>query len=180
MMKKLVKPTLVATGAMLLFGCVGSNAVTGKLMEFNVKAVDNRYARGGLNMLLAPAYGITVAADYIVLNSLEFWTGKNPLNGKPHIFDSKVDTYIDVNDQLDESLTEAPIDPLAKHVIDYSEMQAINEDRVMIELTYNDGSQAVLFGDKVGNEIHYSINGDVIAKTTLEEMQTYMDATVRS
>ncbi len=70
-----------------LFGCVGSNAVTGKLMGFNVKAVDNRYARGGSNMLLAPAYGITIA-DYIVFNSLEFWTGMNLINKKPHIFDT--------------------------------------------------------------------------------------------
>lgn len=79
-MNRFVKPIIISASLVTLFGCVGSNAVTGKLMEFNVKAVDNRYARGGLNMLLAPAYGITVAADYIVFNSLEFWTGKNPIN----------------------------------------------------------------------------------------------------
>ncbi len=142
-------------------------------MEFNVKAVDNRYARGGLNMLLAPAYGLTVAADYIVFNSLEFWTGTNPLNKKKHIFDSKVDTYIDVNDQLDESLTEAPIDPLVRHVIDHQEVQIIDENRIMISLTYNDGTEAVLTGEKIGDEIQYSINGDVVAVTSIDELEEY-------
>ena len=81
-------------------------------MKFNLKAVDNRYARGGLNWLLAPAYGLTVAAGYLVFNALEFWTGSIPLTGAPHIFDTKVDTYIDINHQLDPSLTEAPVGPI--------------------------------------------------------------------
>ena len=112
MKKAIAKIGALTAVAVSLSGCVGSNAVTGYVMGFNLKAVDNRYARGGLNMLMAPVYGVAIAADYIVFNSLEFWTGKNPLNGKPHIFDKKMDTYIDVNHQLDKSLTTAPIGPL--------------------------------------------------------------------
>ena len=113
MKKTITKIVALAVASIALSGCVGSNAVTGYLMQFNLKAVDNRYARGGLNMLLAPVYGLTVAADYLVFNSLEFWTGKNPLNGSPHIFDTKTDTmYIDINDDLDDSLKEAPIAPI--------------------------------------------------------------------
>ncbi len=115
MKKAIAKIGALTAVAVSLSGCVGSNAVTGYVMGFNLKAVDNRYARGGLNMLLAPVYGVAIAADYIVFNSLEFWTGKNPLNGKPHIFDTKMDTYIDVNHQLDKSLTTAPIAPLANN-----------------------------------------------------------------
>ncbi|WP_082766724.1 DUF3332 family protein [Ferrimonas marina] len=95
-----------------LSGCVGSNAVTGKLMEANLKAVDNRYARGGLNMLMSPAYAVCIGADYVVFNSVEFWTGENPINGSGHVFDTEVDTLIEVNRQLDDSLTEAPIAPI--------------------------------------------------------------------
>jgi hypothetical protein len=84
-LKTVIMATFTASVAGGLSGCVGSNAVTGHLMVFNVKAVDNRYARGGLNMLMAPAYALTVAADAIVFNSVEFWSGKNPINGKPHI-----------------------------------------------------------------------------------------------
>ncbi|KAA5737354.1 DUF3332 family protein, partial [Acinetobacter baumannii] len=83
MKKAIAKIGVMTAVAVALSGCVGSNAVTGYVMGFNLKAVDNRYARGGLNMLMAPVYGVAIAADYIVFNSLEFWTGKNPLNGKP-------------------------------------------------------------------------------------------------
>ncbi|PSU34795.1 hypothetical protein C9I99_06785 [Photobacterium lutimaris] len=102
----------IAILATTMTGCVGSNAVTGKVMKFNVETVDNRYARAGVNFLLAPVYGVTSAADYAVFNSLEFWTGKNPITDSPHIFDSKVETHIKVNDDLDPSLKEAPISPI--------------------------------------------------------------------
>ncbi|MGF1734493.1 DUF3332 domain-containing protein [Photobacterium satsumensis] len=103
------KVAIAAVVAVMLSGCVGSNVATSKLMEYNVKAVDNRYARGGLNMLMSPIYGVTITADYLVLNSLEFWTGSNPVNGNPHIFDTKTDTWLDVNENIDESLHSAPI-----------------------------------------------------------------------
>ncbi|MDD1830225.1 DUF3332 family protein, partial [Photobacterium sp. ZSDE20] len=60
---------VVGVTSVLLSGCVGSNVATNKLMEYNVKAVDNRYARGGLNMAMSPLYAVTVGADYLVLNS---------------------------------------------------------------------------------------------------------------
>ena len=64
----ITKAVAVAAIVMSLAGCVGSNAVTGKLMKFNVEVVDNRYARAGVNFLLAPVYALTFAADYIVFN----------------------------------------------------------------------------------------------------------------
>ncbi|PSW21878.1 DUF3332 domain-containing protein [Photobacterium sanctipauli] len=103
------KVAIAVVAGVMLSGCVGSNVATNKLMEYNVKAVDNRYARGGLNMLMSPVYGVTVAADYLVLNSLEFWTGSNPVTGSPHVFDTKTETWIDVNENIDESLRSAPI-----------------------------------------------------------------------
>lgn len=54
MKKAIAKIGALTAVAVSLSGCVGSNAVTGYVMGFNLKAVDNRYARGGLNMLMAP------------------------------------------------------------------------------------------------------------------------------
>jgi fatty acid-binding protein DegV len=76
MQNKIVKIALTSSLAMGLTaglsGCIGSNAVTANVMKFNIEVVDNRYARAGVNLLLAPVYGITMAADYIVFNSIEF------------------------------------------------------------------------------------------------------------
>ncbi|MGF1684545.1 DUF3332 family protein [Photobacterium minamisatsumaniensis] len=103
------KVVFSVAATLILSGCVGSNVATTKLMEYNIEAVDNRYARGGLNMAMSPLYGVTVAADYIVLNSLEFWTGSNPISGAPHIFDAETETWLEVNNNIDESLHSAPI-----------------------------------------------------------------------
>ncbi|EPY1011447.1 DUF3332 domain-containing protein [Vibrio vulnificus] len=174
MKKTITKVVALSVAAMALSGCVGSNAVTGYVMGFNLKAVDNRYARGGLNMLLAPVYGVAIAADYIVFNSLEFWTGKNPLNGKPHIFDTKVDTYIDVNHQLDKSLTTAPIAPLTNNrIIEQGMMQQIDENTVQMDITYNNGEKATLTGVREGDFVTYYIDGEVVAQTSMDELAAY-------
>lgn len=174
MKKTITKVVAFSVAAMALSGCVGSNAVTGYVMGFNLKAVDNRYARGGLNMLLAPVYGVAVAADYIVFNSLEFWTGKNPLNGKPHIFDTKMDTYIDVNSQLDDSLKKAPIAPLTNNrTIEQGMMQQIDENTLQMDITYNNGEKATLTGIREGELVTYYIDGEVVAQTSMDELAAY-------
>jgi hypothetical protein len=172
-----IKLSAATACVLALSGCVGSNAVTGKLMEFNVKAVDNRYARGGLNMLLAPVYGLTVAADYVIFNSLEFWTGENPINGKPHIFDTKMDTYIEINDQLDPSLKDAPVSPLTQNkLIEQGQLKSIDENTIQMDFTYNSGEKATLVGIKSGEEVSYYLDGELISQTSLSELEAYTKA----
>ncbi|UIP30539.1 DUF3332 family protein [Photobacterium sp. TLY01] len=96
----------------LLTGCAGQMAATNATMKFNMDAVDNRYARGGLTILMSPVYAITTVADYGVLNPIEFWTGENIVTQKPSIYDVKGEDYIKINDQLDDDLKTAPIKPL--------------------------------------------------------------------
>ncbi|WP_051333767.1 DUF3332 family protein [Aliagarivorans marinus] len=112
-LKDLKKMGLALVLPGLLSGCVGSNVLTGMLLEKNVEAVDNRYARGGLNIALSPVYAFTLMGDAMVLNSIEFWTGTHPITGSPHVFDSDVDTWLEVNDMVDEPLRSAPLPPLS-------------------------------------------------------------------
>lgn len=172
MKKILIKTAGLAILATTLTGCVGSNAVTGKLMKFNVEVVDNRYARAGVNLLLAPVYGITTAVDYLVLNSLEFWTGKNPMTGAPHIFDSKVDTMYKVNDDLDPSLQSAPVDPITmQKAIKSGEMKQIDDNTIQMDITYNNGDEAVLRGIRDGDNVSYYIDGQLVSKTTIAQLE---------
>ncbi len=174
MKKMITKACIAATAVTALSGCVGSNAVTEYVMGWNLKAVDNRYARGGLNILMSPIYGIAIAADYIVFNSLEFWTGKNVLNGKPHIFDSKVDTYIDVNDKVDDSLKTAPIKPLTyNRIIKQGQMEQLNENTIKMDITYDTGETATLVGVRNGNDVTYYLDGVTVSQTTMDELVAY-------
>lgn len=95
--------------SVLLSGCAGQMAVTKATMEFNMDAVDNRYARGSLTILMAPVYAVTTVADYGLFNPIEFWTGENILTDKKSIYDMEGKNYIEINDDLDESLKTAPI-----------------------------------------------------------------------
>lgn len=159
-----------------LTGCIGSNAVTSKVMKFNVEVVDNRYARAGVNFLLAPVYGITTAADYVLFNSLEFWTGSNPLNGNPHIFDSNVDTKYKINDDLDPSLTDAPIDELSNRTIQTGEMHKIDDNTIQMDIVYNNGDTATLTGVKDGEQISYYMDGELVSQTTISELEAASSA----
>lgn len=173
MKKILIKTVGLIVLASALTGCVGSNAVTGKVMKFNVEVVDNRYARAGVNLLLAPVYGITTAVDYALFNSLEFWTGSNPINGKPHVFDSKVDTQFKVNDELDPSLTDAPIAPISNNrSIETGEMKAIDENTVQMDIVYNNGDTGVLTGVRDGDNVSYYIDGELVSETTISQLET--------
>lgn len=154
-----------------LTACVGSNAVTGELMKFNVKAVDNRYARGGLNFLLSPVYGLTIASDYIIFNSIEFWAGKNPINGKGHIFDTKTDTMIEVNDKLDPSLQDAPLS--YNRTLERAIFNPVDDSIFNINMEYSDGSMAVLKGIKDGDNISYFINGEQVGTSTIQQLTQY-------
>ncbi|ORT52743.1 multidrug ABC transporter ATPase [Vibrio sp. qd031] len=159
-----------------LTGCIGSNAVTSKVMKFNVEVVDNRYARAGVNFLLAPVYGITTAADYVLFNSLEFWTGSNPLNGNPHIFDSKVDTKYKINDDLAPSLTDAPIDELSNRTIQTGEMHKIDDNTIQMDIVYNNGDTATLTGVKSGEQVSYYMDGELVSQTTISELEAASSA----
>jgi len=73
--------------AFLTTGCIGQMGMSGKVRQFNLETTEDRWGREILFILLmvVPIYGIATLADIIVFNSIEFWTGKNPVNGKPSV-----------------------------------------------------------------------------------------------
>lgn len=92
---------VTALGLSSLTGCMGQMATTGIVSKFNLEVVDNRYGRAGMFILLSPVYGIAGAADLFVINSIEFWTGKNPVSGKsPAVVDTPTKNYIKVKRQV--------------------------------------------------------------------------------
>lgn len=174
----ITKIAIATTLAVTLSGCIGSNAVTTKVMTFNLEAVDNRYARGGLNILLAPVYALTIATDAIVFNSVEFWAGKNPINGKPHIFDTEADTMMNINDDLDPSLTDAPLDPLTsvdttEKEVYSTQMKAVNENTLDFNIVYTNGDKATLRGEKDGEMVNFYMDGELVTTVSITELEQH-------
>jgi hypothetical protein len=70
-------------------GCLGTNAITGKARELNLKSVENRWTREGvyLGMQALWVYRVCTVLDLFIFNSLEFWSGANPINGRAALAD---------------------------------------------------------------------------------------------
>lgn len=60
-------------------GCYGSFELVQKVHKFN-GTLGNKFVNelGFLVMNIIPVYGVAAFIDAVVLNSIEFWTGKNP------------------------------------------------------------------------------------------------------
>ena len=66
---------------LLLAGCYGPFNLTRRLYRWNGQ-IAGKWEKEFMFLILAyvPVYGITVLADGIVFNSMEFWTGRNPVD----------------------------------------------------------------------------------------------------
>lgn len=74
---------LVATilaSSLMFTSCIGSFGLTNKLLDWN-KRIDSKFVNELVFVAfhIVPVYGITVLADIFVLNSIEFWSGDNPV-----------------------------------------------------------------------------------------------------
>jgi len=64
--------------------CFGSFNLTRKLMGFNQSVSSNKWIRWFvfLGLYILPVYAFASLADIFFANSVEFWTGKNPITAK--------------------------------------------------------------------------------------------------
>ncbi|MCF8364576.1 MAG: DUF3332 domain-containing protein [Bacteroidales bacterium] len=62
-------------------GCIGSFQLTKNLYNWNQNEVGGKWGSELVfaAFIIIPVYAVTLFADGIVLNSIEFWTGSNPM-----------------------------------------------------------------------------------------------------
>lgn len=97
MKKKFIPVALVATlcGSMLFSSCIGSFALTNKLLAWN-KTVGGKVVNElvFIGFCIIPVYGVSALADLLVINSIEFWSGENPMACGKKIIDGQDGRYI--------------------------------------------------------------------------------------
>ena len=98
-MKKKSLTVLVATAlasSVLFSSCIGSFGLSNKLLDWN-QNIDNKFVNEFVFILfwIVPVYEISVLADVLVLNSIEFWSGSNPVAdaGTVKTIETKDGTY---------------------------------------------------------------------------------------
>jgi hypothetical protein len=78
-MKKIITSVSVAA---LLTGCLGQNALFDTVQDWNADATNNKFVNQGISFAFwwIPVYGLSLLGDIIIFNSIEFWTGTNPIS----------------------------------------------------------------------------------------------------
>lgn len=73
---------LVAVGAIscsfLFSSCIGPFALSNKLLAWN-QTVSDKFVNAILFVVLSPAYAVTLTGDLFLFNTIEFWSGENPI-----------------------------------------------------------------------------------------------------
>ncbi len=81
-MKKLnvsVAVVLLA-GSVMCSSCVGSYSLFNKYAKWQTNMTNNKYVNGIVGFLIGPIVGsVTLFVDHVVLNTIEFWSGNNPI-----------------------------------------------------------------------------------------------------
>ncbi|MBI4355576.1 MAG: DUF3332 family protein [Candidatus Omnitrophica bacterium] len=78
------RPRLVAgvlAAVLVVGGCYGPFNLTRKLYNWNGQASQDKWGREAVFLLCVwvPVYGLATLADGLIFNSIEFWTGDNPI-----------------------------------------------------------------------------------------------------
>ena len=79
MKKNYLKTIAFAMAAgLMVSSCVGSFSLFNKLLSWN-KGLSNKFVNELVFLVISPAYFVASTADVLVLNTIEFWSGSNPI-----------------------------------------------------------------------------------------------------
>lgn len=130
-MKKVILSISLAS-TLLLSSCLGSFKLTNKCYTWNKSIGDkwiNELVFIGLNII--PVYDICLLADAIVFNSIEFWTGNNPVANNTEIIDTDNGQYLVETNENGYTITK---DGETVQLINENDVWYINQDNRKVEL----------------------------------------------
>lgn len=97
-----MKKYKIAVGAILIAGasltfssCIGSFSLTNKMLAWN-RSIGNKFVNELVFFCfwILPVYEVTALADVLVINSIEFWSGSNPLSASTKAVDTEQGRYL--------------------------------------------------------------------------------------
>ncbi len=105
--KQLIVATVVALSAsMMMQSCIGSFALFNKVKSWN-EHVGDKFVNEivFVAMWILPVYELCFAADLLILNSIEFWSGNNPALAQTKVIDGKDAQYLVASNEAGYTIT---------------------------------------------------------------------------
>lgn len=145
MVRKVLLALLLVT---VSTGCLGRAALTKKVKQVNLSATENRYGREGifLGLSILWVYRVCTVLDLLVFNSIEFWSGENPINGASPLVDVPMDQVKQMGlNEVDRARIERLSANDAKLYLEFK-----NGDNITLDVIREDKEYAVSF---LGKEV---------------------------
>lgn len=85
---------LTVSSCLMMNSCIGSFQLTNKVLSWN-KQVGSKFVNELVFFAfwVLPVYEVTALADLLVINSIEFWSGNNPLEASTKVIDTESGRY---------------------------------------------------------------------------------------
>lgn len=143
-----MKRTSVALALVLVLsgsvtGCMGTSGLSGDLKEFNLEVTENRYGREAIFFVLNVVwvYRICTILDLFIFNSVEFWSGTNPFNGKSPLVDVPMSEVQKIGFRdLERAQVELVAENTAKLTLDFQ-----NGDHMTFDVVRDEGDYRVSY-----------------------------------
>ena len=86
---------LALGGSMLFSSCIGKFALTNQVLSWN-KQIGSKFVNELVFFAfwVLPVYEVTTVADLLIINSIEFWSGTNPLTASTKVIDTDNGRYL--------------------------------------------------------------------------------------
>ena len=155
------RAVLASALALMSSGCLGTGALNASVRDLNLEVVENRYGREaiflGLNIIWV--YRICTVLDLFIFNSIEFWSGTNPINGKNALADIPLSAAQKISlREVDRAQVEWVSENEAKLIVDFA-----NGDPLSFDVTRDRDTYTVSYMGRV------FFSGHVDAKSPIGE-----------
>lgn len=125
-------------GSVMLPSCIGSFTLTNKLLSWN-KQISNKFVNELVFFAfwILPVYEVSGLADVLVLNSIEFWSGENPVASGSRVIEGNDGRYLVTSDKNGYTI---------KSETDLSEVRLnFHHDSKSWTIVMPDGAEQVIF-----------------------------------
>ena len=175
--------TVMICGSFLFSSCIGSFGLHSKLVSWN-QGIGTKFVNELVYLAfnIVPVYGVCYLADALVINSIEFWSGSNPMASIGDVKKVKGENGEISIDWINEDLITFVKDRLGhdqRYAIDPTKITTKEGETASMELIYNKELNTWnVVADGVSTEL-LQMNNDGTAQMTLpngEEMTVTLDA----
>ena len=121
---------------------MGTGGLTGKVKKFNLEVTEHRWGREGtfLALHILWVYRVCTLLDLLVFNSIEFWTGENPINGKSPLVDIPMET----------------VNKMGMHDVNKAQIQRLTANKAKLYINFDNGDKISF--DVIRKEKNYTVS----------------------